>query len=70
MPTYDYKCENCEHRFDAFQSMLDDPLTDYNGGHIRRIIGSNIGIAFKGSGFYITDSKKKMLALQKKLANS
>jgi putative FmdB family regulatory protein len=61
MPTYDYKCLDCGHRFEAFQSMTDEPLTacDECGGQVKRLIGSGAGIIFKGSGFYETDYKKK-----------
>ena len=60
MPNYEYKCNNCSHQFETFQSIHDDALTECPkcNGKIRRIIG-NIGIAFKGSGFYINDSQKK-----------
>jgi len=59
MPTYVYKCEVCEHTFEARQSFSDDPLTDCPScatGEVRRVI-NNVGIVFKGSGFYITDSR-------------
>ena len=60
MPNYDYKCNDCNHQFETFQSIHDNALTECPkcNGKIRRIIG-NIGIAFKGSGFYINDSQKK-----------
>lgn len=59
MPTYVYKCEDCEYTFEARQSFSDDPLTDCpscDRGDVRRVI-NNVGIVFKGSGFYITDSR-------------
>ena len=58
MPTYAYKCTNCEHRFDARQRFSDDPLTECPQcqGTLRRVINS-VGIVFKGSGFYVTDNK-------------
>lgn len=59
MPTYVYKCEDCEHTFEARQSFSDDPLTECPScktGGVRRVI-NNVGIVFKGSGFYITDSR-------------
>lgn len=58
MPTYSYKCVNCDHRFDIRQRFSDDPLTHCPRceGQIRRVI-SNVGIVFKGSGFYITDNR-------------
>lgn len=59
MPTYDYKCEKCDHRFEHFQSMTDDPLTacPVCDGTVKRLIGAGAGIIFKGSGFYCTDYK-------------
>lgn len=61
MPTYEYRCQDCNHEFDTFQSMLDDSLTvcPECKGSIKRLISKNVGIAFKGSGFYVTDSKSK-----------
>ena len=59
MPTYDYKCEKCDHQFEVFQSMKDDRLTDCPledcDGHVKRLLGTGAGIIFKGSGFYETD---------------
>ncbi len=59
MPTYEYECQECKHRFDAFQSMKDDRLTDCPeescDGALKRLIGAGAGLIFKGSGFYITD---------------
>ncbi|MCK5673495.1 MAG: zinc ribbon domain-containing protein [Spirochaetales bacterium] len=61
MPTYDYKCEQCERTFEHFQSMSDDPLTVCQecDGPLKRLIGGGLGIIFKGSGFYVTDNKSK-----------
>ena len=61
MPTYDYRCKDCGHRFEAFQSMKDDPLTECPvcNGAVERLIGGGAGLVFKGSGFYITDYKNK-----------
>lgn len=58
MPTYSYACSACAHRFDAFQSIHDDALTvcPECGGEVRRVI-SAVGVSFKGSGFYRTDSR-------------
>ena len=61
MPTYDYRCEDCGHTFDAFQRMSEDVLTecpDCGKSTLRRLIGSGAGIIFKGSGFYETDYKR------------
>lgn len=59
MPTYDYACDTCGHRFEAFQSISEEPLKSCVncGGPVRRLIGSGAGIIFKGSGFYVTDYK-------------
>jgi putative FmdB family regulatory protein len=59
MPTYDYECTACKHTFEAFQSMADDPLEECPkcGKKVRRLIGGGMGIIFKGSGFYSTDSR-------------
>ena len=57
MPTYEYKCLECDHRFEAFQSMKDDPLESCPEceGNVKKLISSGAGLIFKGSGFYITD---------------
>jgi putative FmdB family regulatory protein len=59
MPTYHYRCAACDNRFDAFQKFADDPLTDCPecGGSIKRVI-QPVGVVFKGSGWYINDSRK------------
>lgn len=60
MPTYDYECSSCGHTFDAFQSMSDDPLKtcpECGKNALKRLIGGGMGIIFKGSGFYSTDSR-------------
>ncbi|NNM53210.1 MAG: zinc ribbon domain-containing protein [Spirochaetales bacterium] len=61
MPTYDYVCQTCGHEFEAFQSMKDNPLTECPEcqGPVKRKVGGGTGVIFKGSGFYINDSKKK-----------
>jgi len=60
MPTYEYECRKCSHTFEQFQSMSEEPLKTCPkcGGKVRRLIGGGTGIIFKGSGFYVTDSKK------------
>ncbi|MBN2651837.1 MAG: zinc ribbon domain-containing protein [Spirochaetales bacterium] len=60
MPTYDYKCTECGYKFEKFQNMSDEPLKDCPecGKAVKRIIGGGSGIIFKGSGFYVNDSKK------------
>jgi putative FmdB family regulatory protein len=58
MPVYEYRCRDCGHEFEIQQSMSDDALTECPscGGNLRKVF-SPVGIAFKGSGFYKTDSK-------------
>jgi len=61
MPTYDYKCRRCGHRFEVFQSMTDDPVKKCPkcGGEVERLIGAGAGLIFKGNGFYITDYRSE-----------
>jgi putative FmdB family regulatory protein len=61
MPTYEYRCQKCDHTFEAFQSMTEKPLRKCPkcGGAVKRLISSGAGLIFKGSGFYITDYKNK-----------
>jgi putative FmdB family regulatory protein len=60
MPTYEYECLDCQHRFEKFQGMKDKPLQvcPRCGGRLKRLIGTGAGIIFKGKGFYHTDYKK------------
>ncbi|MBN1522789.1 MAG: zinc ribbon domain-containing protein [Candidatus Aureabacteria bacterium] len=57
MPTYEYLCENCGHRFEKFQKMTDNPLKECPecGKKVKRLIGTGMGFIFKGTGFYATD---------------
>ena len=59
MPTYQYQCSACEHAFEAFQSFSDEPLTSCPEckGEVKKVY-SAVGVVFKGSGFYKTDSAK------------
>jgi len=61
MPTYEYRCTQCEHQFEVFQSIKDEPVRTCPvcGGQVRRLIGGGNGLIFKGSGFYITDYRNK-----------
>ncbi len=61
MPTYDYECEKCGHRYEKFQPMSSDADRECPqcGGPVRRLIGTGAGVLFKGGGFYETDYKKK-----------
>jgi len=65
MPTYDYECGKCGHTFDALQNMSDDPLKkcpECGKNSLRRLIGGGLGVIFKGSGFYSTDSRSSSAA--------
>ena len=59
MPTYSYACTECDNRFDAVQAFTDDSLTtcDKCSGRLRKLFNS-VGVVFKGSGFYRTDSRE------------
>lgn len=61
MPTYNYKCTNCDNRFEARQRFSDDPLTECPvcHGFVRRVI-TPVSVVFKGSGFYVTDNKSSV----------
>lgn len=58
MPTYQYACTACHHELEAVQSFTDDALTECPecGGRLRKLFG-NVGVVFKGSGFYRNDSR-------------
>ena len=58
VPTYEYACAECGERLEAVQKFSDDPLTECPacGGRLRKVF-SPVGIVFKGSGFYRTDSR-------------
>lgn len=58
MPTYDYTCDACDHRWEEFQSIKAEPLKKCpvcKKNKARRLISAGAGFLFKGSGFYITD---------------
>ena len=59
MPTYSYACTECDNRFDAVQAFTDDALTTCPecSGRLRKQFNS-VGVVFKGSGFYRTDSRE------------
>jgi putative FmdB family regulatory protein len=62
MPTYEYACQKCGHEFEQFQSMRDEPLKKCpkcKKQSLKRLVGGGAGLIFKGTGFYITDYKKK-----------
>ena len=60
MPTYEYRCEKCGERFEVFQSFSDRALRRHPdcGGPVEKVLHPS-GILFKGSGFYVTDSRAK-----------
>lgn len=60
MPTYEYQCTNCGHIFEAFQAISEEPIRECPecGKPVKRLISGGTGIIFKGSGFYVNDSKK------------
>ncbi len=59
MPTYSYACTDCDNRFDAVQAFTDEALTTCPecSGRLRKLFNS-VGVVFKGSGFYRTDSRE------------
>lgn len=62
MPTYDYACGACGHRFERMQPILSAPLRSCpkcKRRKVKRLIGGGGGLLFKGSGFYITDYRSK-----------
>lgn len=63
MPTYQYRCQSCANELEAFQKFTDDPLSTCPecGGPLRKLFNA-VGIVFKGSGFYATDSRKSSSA--------
>jgi putative FmdB family regulatory protein len=63
VPTYEYVCKKCDHQFDAVQSFSEDALTvcPKCGGPLNKKFGS-VGVVFKGSGFYRTDSREEKRA--------
>src|SRR3989442_655672 len=69
MPTYEYVCTKCDHEFEKFQPIVDEPLTicpkdlckqkKWGKGKVKKVIGAGAGLIFKGSGFYITDYRSE-----------
>ena len=69
MPTYEYHCDKCDHRFELVQSIKDKSLTvcpkekcgmkKWGKGRVKRVIGAGAGLIFKGTGFYITDYRSE-----------
>ena len=62
MPTYEYECRNCHHKFELYQSITAKSITrcpKCKKAKVRRLIGCGAGIIFKGSGFYQTDYRSE-----------
>jgi putative FmdB family regulatory protein len=62
MPTYDYVCDGCGHKFEEMQSFSADPLKECPECHelkLRRLFGTGAAILFKGGGFYETDYRSE-----------
>ncbi|MCK9430102.1 MAG: zinc ribbon domain-containing protein [Candidatus Omnitrophica bacterium] len=60
MPTYEYECLSCKHKFEVLQSIKAKPITKCPkcSKKVRKLISSTGGFIFKGAGFYATDYKK------------
>jgi putative FmdB family regulatory protein len=60
MPTYEYACSQCGHKFEEFQSIQAEPIRECPqcAGRVERLINGGVGLIFKGSGFYLTDYRK------------
>jgi len=60
MPTYEYACANCGHRFEEFQRISAEPIRECPkcSGRLERVINGGVGLIFRGTGFYLTDYKK------------
>jgi len=62
MPTYDYECDACEHKFELFQS-ISEPVKkkcpECGKPKLRRLFGTGAAVVFKGSGFYQTDYRSE-----------
>lgn len=62
MPTYEYECDACRHRFEQYQSIKDNALKKCPKcakNKLRRLLGGGAGILFKGTGFYQTDYRSQ-----------
>ena len=61
MPTYEYACSGCGHQFEVVQSFSDSAISicPECGGEVKKVF-SNVGVVFKGAGFYKTDSRKEV----------
>ena len=72
MPTYEYECTKCGHRFEKFQGINDKPVSKCPrcACKVKRLISGGGGLIFKGSGFYITDSRSRSYREKAKSENS
>jgi putative FmdB family regulatory protein len=62
MPTYDYHCDACGHRFEAWQQISERKkrkCPKCGKPRLRRLVGAGAGLIFRGTGFYVTDYKRK-----------
>ncbi len=62
MPTYDYVCDTCDHEMELYQSFKESPkkkCPHCGKFSLRRVISGGVGLVFKGSGFYVNDSRSK-----------
>ena len=62
MPTYDYECDACDHKFELFQSIMADPekkCPKCKKMKLRRLLGTGAAVVFKGTGFYQTDYRSE-----------
>lgn len=72
MPTYEYECNECQNKFELFQSIKSEPVAECPqcGSDSKRLFSMGGGIIFKGSGFYTTDYKKDNAAGKKNEASA
>ena len=77
MPTYDYECDACQHKFELYQGINDEvkkKCPECKKNKLRRLLGTGAAIVFKGSGFYQTDyrseSYRKSQAAEKSSSSS
>ena len=62
MPTYEYRCKSCKHKFERFQRMTETPVRvcpECGRRTVERLVSGGAGLIFKGSGFYQTDYRSK-----------
>lgn len=71
MPTYQYACTACGHQFEQFQNFSDDALSHCPecAGRLRKVFNA-VGVVFKGSGFYRTDSRSSSAGAEKSSSSS